>query len=318
MQLVRYGNSNNSNINSYVNDGQEVDIDDDIVPVFFDLYNSKPTSTTSKNESSIVPKLLHPLIIHKHDGPGRMVEEWELSADENTNRIMLHDCMKDVASLIVTGSTTTSTNTDTNIDNTNNDERKGKAVLVTGENGVGKSTVLASIVAMARNSNHLVLFMPDCDRLSKLGYYVEPNLVRVWGDCSNSRSSSHGSNNGSDDDDATCYYNDDNDNINPNTNTNNNNNNQNENKQYLYDLPMLAKEICDQFLQSHCQYLDFWNLHITEDQLKQYLSLDQNQDIRNLIVQSNTDDGDDTGDDGNDGDGSDKKGNDYKQFRMYI
>lgn len=43
---------------------------------------------------------------------------------------------------------------------------------------VTKSAVLASIVASARRSGHIVMYMPDGDRLRKNGFFVTPNALR--------------------------------------------------------------------------------------------------------------------------------------------
>ena len=40
---------------------------------------------------------------------------------------------------------------------------------------IGQSAAVASIVAAARKSGYIVLYMPDGNRLHRLGYYVEPN-----------------------------------------------------------------------------------------------------------------------------------------------
>ena len=144
--------------------------DDDAVdiPVFMDCFDpiidgggnmDDDTSTTP-----IVPKILHPLKVHKHGGAGKMVEEWELSAHTTTKRIMIRDTTKQIAHTLIS------------------DEGEGsssKRIYVHGKKGVGKSATLASIVASSRKSGYIVMYMPDGDRLSKNGFFVTPNTHRV-------------------------------------------------------------------------------------------------------------------------------------------
>jgi len=156
------------------------------VPIFMDLLvikgQTKVTDDEDDNASSNkkalstflidsndkdVPNLIYPLNVHHNDGVGRMVEEWELAANKDTKRIMMRDAMKEVASKIVEAANCCSGDIA--------DEKKGAArVFVTGKNGVGKTALLAGIVASSRISGHIVAFMPDGDRLRKHGYYVEP------------------------------------------------------------------------------------------------------------------------------------------------
>ena len=55
-------------------------------PIFMDLFDKK------EGLGVIVPKILYPLKPHPHDGPGHMVEEWELSAHKETKDILLQQC----------------------------------------------------------------------------------------------------------------------------------------------------------------------------------------------------------------------------------
>lgn len=84
-------------------------------PIFMDLYN------VEDGAEAIVPKILHPLKPHARDGPGRMVEEWELSAHKETKRILLRQCTRHIARAL----------------NDNNSSR----VYVHGRNGVGKVNI---------------------------------------------------------------------------------------------------------------------------------------------------------------------------------
>jgi hypothetical protein len=135
-----------------VNSGNFSSSETDAVPIFMDCYN------TEEGESVVVPKILNPLQPHKHDGPGRMVEEWEMAAHKNTKRILIRDCTRSIAQVL--------------------EKHDSARILVHGRRGVGKSAVLASIVASARKSGHVVLYLPDGDRLRKNGFFITPNAHR--------------------------------------------------------------------------------------------------------------------------------------------
>lgn len=122
------------------------------VPVFMDCYDE------TDGNSVVVPSILRPLQPHRHGGPGRMVEEWEMAAHKKTKRILIRDCTKSIASIL--------------------EDEVASRIFVHGRKGVGKSAVLASIVASARKSGHVVLYLPDGDRLRKNGFFVTPNAQR--------------------------------------------------------------------------------------------------------------------------------------------
>mmetsp|Transcript_122 Transcript_122/g.234 ORF Transcript_122/g.234 Transcript_122/m.234 type:complete len:735 (-) Transcript_122:220-2424(-) len=126
--------------------------DGEAVPVFMDLLKAEGATV---KQGSVVPKILNPLKAHHKDGPGRMVEEWELAANDRTRRIMCRESIREIASVL----------------HQNEDSR----VFVTGQKGAGKTAALAAIVASARTSGNIVLYMPDGDRLRKHGFYIEPN-----------------------------------------------------------------------------------------------------------------------------------------------
>jgi hypothetical protein len=86
--------------------------DENAKPIFMDLFDKED------GPGLIVPKILHPLRPHAHDGPGRMVEEWELSAHKETKRILLRQCTRQIAQAL-------------------NDNTTSR-VYVHGRNGVGK------------------------------------------------------------------------------------------------------------------------------------------------------------------------------------
>jgi len=78
-----------------------------------------------------VPNLLYPLNVHKAEGVGRMVEEWQLAANKETKRIMIRDVMVDIASKIVDAANCCASGDE--------GEKKGAArVFVSGKRGVGK------------------------------------------------------------------------------------------------------------------------------------------------------------------------------------
>jgi Mitochondrial ribosomal death-associated protein 3 len=69
-------------------------------------------------------------------------------------------------------------------DDTNNKDQNKKIlpharVLVTGRQGTGKAAALAAIVATARTSGSMVLYLPEGDNMSQNGYYIVPN-IRWW------------------------------------------------------------------------------------------------------------------------------------------
>ena len=131
--------------------------DEKSVPIFMDCYG--PGCTEEQN----VPDILKPLRFYpraKGWGQGKMLEEWELSADKETKRIMLRESTRRIAQLVEKGETTP------------------QRVLVHGRRGVGKTAALAAIVASARKSGHLVHYVPDCRMLYEHGYYNIPNKKR--------------------------------------------------------------------------------------------------------------------------------------------
>jgi len=135
------------------------DYKDHSEPIFMDILKGKGCTLDENG----IPSLIHPLKPHPKDGPGRMIEEWELAANQKTKRIMCRSCMKEIAEIL---------------SNSTNNNAAGYRILVKGERGVGKTTTLAAIVSSARVSGHIVLYLPDGDRLRKLGFYNEPNKHR--------------------------------------------------------------------------------------------------------------------------------------------
>lgn len=123
--------------------------DESAVPVFMDCFNPEDP------EDQVVPSILSPLEPHLRGSPGRMVEEWELAARKGSKRIMLRHSTRQIARAL--------------------EESTQARIYVHGQVGVGKTSALAAIVASARMSGSIVLFLPDGDRLRKNGFYIEPN-----------------------------------------------------------------------------------------------------------------------------------------------
>lgn len=128
-------------------------------PVFMDCYDPTEASADGSSTSPTVPSILTPLGPHRHGGPGRMVEEWELSAHSTTKRIMLRECTQKVAGILAA----------------NEAAAAAPKIYVHGRQGVGKTAVLASIVASSRTSGYIVLYLPDGDRLRKNGFFITPS-----------------------------------------------------------------------------------------------------------------------------------------------
>jgi len=186
--------------------------DKDALPVFMDLLKVEG-STLDKDG---VPTLVRPLKPHARDGPGRMIEEWDLAAHQDTRRIMMRSCMRAIARNLTE----------------NLEKNLSSRIVVTGRRGTGKSTSLLAIVASARRSGHIVLYLPDGDRLRKHGHYNEAN---------------------------------------------------HQFEEIMFDLPVLAKEICSQLLEIHSKEMQ--GLVIKEACLSKYMSSDQVRKL-NTIIQS--------------------------------
>jgi Mitochondrial ribosomal death-associated protein 3 len=128
------------------------DTNSEEIPIFIDLFEGQETG-------DVVPTILHPLKPHPKHGPGRMVEEWELAAHQQTKRIMLRQATTEIAQIM--------------------NSEPSYRVYINGDAGVGKTSVLLSLVASARKSGQIVLFIPDGNRLRAHGFYVDPNPVQA-------------------------------------------------------------------------------------------------------------------------------------------
>ena len=126
-------------------------------PIFMDCYDDKVDK--EDGDKQVVPKILSPLEDTTSrpfsDPSGKMVEEWSLSAHKTSRRILLRQCTQQVAKALLE----------------NNEPR----ILLSGSRGVGKSAALAAVVASARASGSIVLYLPEGDQLHQNGFYVEPN-----------------------------------------------------------------------------------------------------------------------------------------------
>jgi Mitochondrial ribosomal death-associated protein 3 len=135
--------------------------DETAVPVFMDCFVDGKDS-----DDSVVPSIVSPLGAKSSDGGGRMVEEWELAAHRTSKRILLRQSTREAARLMAeveaggdSGPSRSST----------------KRILLHGRQGVGKTAALAALVASARTSGCVVLYVADTDDLRRNGFYVEPN-----------------------------------------------------------------------------------------------------------------------------------------------
>lgn len=86
--------------------------DSKAVPMFMDCFSKEDP------DGAMVPSILSPLKPHHNGGPGRMVEEWELSAHSTSKRIMLRQSTRQIARAL--------------------EESPSSRVYVTGRRGVGK------------------------------------------------------------------------------------------------------------------------------------------------------------------------------------
>jgi len=135
--------------------------DSESVPIFMDVYNKDD----GFEDDNAIPKILYPLDRRERQTlEGRMIEEWELAALKDSKRIMLRESMRKIAQVL------------------DECEETPRRVLVHGRRGVGKTATLAAMVASARKSGHLVMYIPDANQLHQFGYYIEPSPARegMW------------------------------------------------------------------------------------------------------------------------------------------
>lgn len=138
--------------------------DEFALPIFMDCYDSQRGDTEEKT----VPSILIPLKPKaRGQSVGRMVEEWELSPYKSSKRIMLRQCTRSIAQAIV------------NVDAESESSNRATRIFVHGRQGVGKTSAIAAVVASARASGAIVLYMPEGDMLHVNGFYIEPNAHRA-------------------------------------------------------------------------------------------------------------------------------------------
>ena len=89
----------------------------DVDPIFIDCYD--PTEP-----DEMVPSILSPLKPHPRDGPGRMVEEWQLAAHKKTKRILVRAATRTIAKTL--------------------EEKEASRIFVHGRRGVGKVRTILS------------------------------------------------------------------------------------------------------------------------------------------------------------------------------
>lgn len=131
---------------------EETDEDAAATPVFMDCYGP------GDSPSHASAKILSPLGPSPNGTVGSMIEEWELAAHKETKRIMLRQCTRAIARALQASSPV--------------------RVVVAGDQGAGKSAALAAVVAAARHSGKIVLYLPNGDQMHKNGFYLEPNAAR--------------------------------------------------------------------------------------------------------------------------------------------
>eukprot|EP00977_Amphora_coffeiformis_P027733 scaffold34638_cov161-Amphora_coffeaeformis.AAC.4 len=125
--------------------------DEEALPLFMDCFVADQDS-----EEENIPKILHPLApLERGANQGRMYEEWSLAAHKTTKRILLRQPTRSIAQFMET--------------------HPVARIFVTGRKGTGKTATLLSLVAAARKSGHIVLFMPHSSMLAEFGFYIEPS-----------------------------------------------------------------------------------------------------------------------------------------------
>ena len=102
-------------------------------PVFMDCFSPD-------DPDAMVPTVLNPLKPHHNHGPGKMVEEWQLSAHKKTKRILLRQCTRSVAQTL--------------------EENAVSRIYVHGRKGTGKvSDLIKDLFRKAMLETHPVTFV---------------------------------------------------------------------------------------------------------------------------------------------------------------
>ena len=142
----------------------DADTDAAAVPVFMECFDPNDKA------DQIVPSILSPLSATSVEACGRLVEEWELAAHPTSRRILLRQSTRAVARALVEKQESVGAAASTG--------PSPCVVLVHGQPGVGKTSALAAVVASARKSGFVVLYLPDGDNLHRHGFYITPNARR--------------------------------------------------------------------------------------------------------------------------------------------
>jgi len=127
------------------------------VPIFMDCYDAAVDS-----EDVYQPRILHPLKPKpeiKGVSKGRMIEEWELTAQKKSKRIMLRQSTRKIARALMEAE----------------ESKTAARIFLHGKEGIGKTAAMLSIVASARKSGSIVVFIPEGDQFHQNGFYLDPN-----------------------------------------------------------------------------------------------------------------------------------------------
>ena len=141
---------------------KEEALDDDTdhsppLPLFMDCFDPAVDSAEAP-----VPKILHPLKPkpeRQGQSRGRMVEEWEMAAHRTTKRILLRQCTRRMAQVLCESE----------------DNAEAARVYLHGRVGIGKTAAMLAVVASARKSGSIVVFVPEGDQFHQNGFYCVPN-----------------------------------------------------------------------------------------------------------------------------------------------
>lgn len=135
--------------------------DANATPIFMDCFDESTNDDESggDDQGNRVPAILKPLApLARGANQGRMLEEWSLAAHKTTKRILLRQSTRAAAQFMQT--------------------HEASRILLTGRKGNGKTAALLSLVAAARKSGHIVLYMPHTSMLAEHGFYIEPSTHR--------------------------------------------------------------------------------------------------------------------------------------------
>ena len=128
--------------------------DEKALPLFLDLYVEGVDA-----ENRLVPHIVYPMMeLTRGANRGRMLEEWDLAALKTSKRILLRQHMRTAAQFM--------------------ENHDSSRIFVTGRWGAGKTATLLTLVAAARMSGHIVMFMPHVSMWAEYFFYVVPSEER--------------------------------------------------------------------------------------------------------------------------------------------